>query len=157
MLPDEIAAERTALASDALRALAHATRLLTDLSDLRRVHSGALETYRPSVSLDEVLNETLADLGPGGPEITLSIPEDLPDVIADVDLLSRILTSLIADALRRSHAASRRLEAACPVPPRAARRWRAHELPSGCDRITGCPPRSACDPVAGAPGRRSRP
>jgi two-component system, OmpR family, sensor histidine kinase KdpD len=97
-------AERTALASDARRALAHVTRLLTDLRDLRRVQSGALETYQRSVSLDEVLGETLADLGPGGPEITLSIPEDLPDVIADVDLLSRILTSLIADALHRSQA-----------------------------------------------------
>ena len=97
-------AERAALASDARRALAQVTRLLTDLRDLRRVHSGALETYQRSVSLDEVLEETLADLGPGGPEITLSIPEDLPDVIADADLLSRILTSLIADALHRSHA-----------------------------------------------------
>jgi two-component system sensor histidine kinase KdpD len=97
-------AERAALASDARRALAQVTRLLTDLSDLRRVHSGALETYQRSVRLDEVLVETLADLGPGGPEITLSVPEDLPDVIADVDLLSRILTSLIADALHRSHA-----------------------------------------------------
>ncbi len=97
-------AERTALASDAHGALAHVSRLLTDLRDLRRVHSGALETYQRPVSLDEVLEETLADLGPGGPEITLSIPEDLPDVIADVDLLSRILTSLIADALHRSHA-----------------------------------------------------
>jgi two-component system sensor histidine kinase KdpD len=97
-------AERAALASGARRALAQVTRLLTDLRDLRRVHSGALATYQRSVSLDEVLEETLADLGPGGPEITLSIPEDLPDVIADVDSLSRILTSLIADALHRGHA-----------------------------------------------------
>jgi two-component system, OmpR family, sensor histidine kinase KdpD len=109
-------AERAALASDARRALAQVTRLLTDLRDLRRVHSGALETYQRSVSLDEVLEETLADLGPGGPEITLSIPEDLPDVIADVDLLSRILTGLIADALHRSMLPAR------PRSPRPATR-----------------------------------
>jgi len=98
------AAELAGLASDARRALAQVTRLLTDLRDLRRAHSGALETYQRSVSLDEVLEEALDDLGPGGPEISLSIPDDLPDVIADADLLTRILTSLIAGALHRSHA-----------------------------------------------------
>ena len=117
--PGITSAQRTALASNARRALAQVTRLLTDLRDLRRVHSGALETYQRSVSLDEVLEETLADLGPGGPEINLSIPEDLPDVIADVDLLSRILTSLIADALHRSHAG---------CPPALAAAYRASRI-----------------------------
>ena len=40
----------------------------------------------------------------GGPEITLSLAEDLPDVIADSAWLTRILASLTAEALHRSPA-----------------------------------------------------
>ena len=50
------------------------------------------------------MEASLDDLGPGGHHITLSTPEDLPDVIADAALLTRILTSLMADALHRSPA-----------------------------------------------------
>ena len=94
--------ERTARAADARRAVARIGMLLTDLNDLRRLQTGALETYLRPVDLDEVLAAALEDLGPGGPELTLSVPEDLPDVIADADLLTRILTGLIAEALHRS-------------------------------------------------------
>ena len=76
--------------------------LLTDLKDLRRLQTGALETYLRPVDLDEVLEAALEDLGPGGPAITLSVPEDLPDVIADAGQFTRILTGLIAEALHRS-------------------------------------------------------
>ena len=94
--------ERAALVADARRAVARVSMLLTDLKDLRRLQTGALETYLRPVDLDEVLAAALEDLGPGGPAITLSVPEDLPDVIADADLLTRILTGLTAEALHRS-------------------------------------------------------
>ncbi|MDT0469515.1 histidine kinase [Streptomyces gibsoniae] len=45
---------------------------------------------------------SLDDLGPGGHTLDLRLPEDLPDVIADASLLSRVLASLAADALRHS-------------------------------------------------------
>ena len=48
-----------------------------------------------------MLAAALEDLGPGGQQITLRAAEDLPDVIADAALLTRILTSLLADALQR--------------------------------------------------------
>jgi two-component system, OmpR family, sensor histidine kinase KdpD len=94
--------ERAALASDAHRAVSYVSRLITDLSDLGRLRAGALETYLRQVDLDEVLAAVLEDLGPGTPDIALSLPEDLPDVIADADLLARILTSLTAGALNDS-------------------------------------------------------
>ena len=94
--------ERAARAADARRAVARISMLLTDLRDLRRLQAGALDTYLRAVDLDEVLAAALEDLGPGGPPVTLSLPEDLPDVIADAALLTRILTSLIAEALHRS-------------------------------------------------------
>jgi two-component system sensor histidine kinase KdpD len=94
--------ERAALVAAARRAVDRIGRLVTDLSDLSRLHAGTLETYLRPVDLDDVIAASLDDLGPGGHHITLSTHEDLPDVIADAELLTRILTSLMADALHRS-------------------------------------------------------
>jgi two-component system sensor histidine kinase KdpD len=96
--------ERATLAAAARRAVDRIGRLVADLSDLSRLHAGALETYLRPVDLDEVIAASLDDLGPGGPQITISTPEDLPEVIADAAILIRILTSLMADALHRSPA-----------------------------------------------------
>jgi two-component system, OmpR family, sensor histidine kinase KdpD len=94
--------KRAALAADAHRSVSYVCRLIADLSDLGRLHAGALETYLRQVDLDEVLSAVLEELGPGAPDIALSLPEDLPDVIADAGLLTRILTSLTAWALHHS-------------------------------------------------------
>ena len=98
------AEENAALGSSARLALDRVARLVNDAGDLSRLHAGALETYLRPVDLDEVISASLEDLGPGGHNITLQTPEDLPDVIADAALLTRILTSLMADALHRSPA-----------------------------------------------------
>ena len=93
-----------ALLATARHAVDQVSRLVDDLSDLSRLHAGAVETYLRPVDLDEVIAACLDDLGPGSQHITLSTAEDLPDVITDPTLLSRILTTLLADALRRSPA-----------------------------------------------------
>jgi two-component system, OmpR family, sensor histidine kinase KdpD len=98
------AAENADLVASARQALDRVARLVTDMSDLSRLHAGALETYLRPVDLDDVIAACLEDLGPGGHHITLDTPEDLPDVIADAALLTRILTSMMADALHRSPA-----------------------------------------------------
>ena len=97
-------AENADLVASARLALGRVASLVTDASDLSRLHAGALETYLRPVDLDEVIAACLDDLGPGGHHVTLDTPEDLPDVIADAALLTRILTSLMADALHRSPA-----------------------------------------------------
>jgi two-component system sensor histidine kinase KdpD len=94
--------QRATLASQACHAVGRADRIIADLRDLRHLQAGALDTYLRAVDLDEVLAAALEDLGPGGPDIMLSVPEDMPDVIADADLLARILTALTAEALHRS-------------------------------------------------------
>lgn len=96
--------DRAALVAAARRAVDRIGRLVTDLSDLSRLHAGALETYIRPVDLDDVVAAALDDLGPGGQRITLSTSGDLPDVIADAEFLTRILASLMADALHRSPA-----------------------------------------------------
>ena len=88
----------------ARHAVDQVSRLVDDLSDLSRLHAGAVETYLRPVDLDEVMAACLDDLGPGSQQVTLSTAEDLPEVIADATLLTRILTSLLADALQRSPA-----------------------------------------------------
>jgi len=101
---DLTAADRAALVGTARRAVDQVNRVIADLRDLGRLHAGAVETYLRPVDLDEVLAAALEDLGPGGQHVTLSTAEDLPDVIADGALLTRMLTSLVADALARNPA-----------------------------------------------------
>jgi two-component system, OmpR family, sensor histidine kinase KdpD len=93
--------DRARLLAQAARAVDQVSRLVDDLRDLSRLHAGAVETYLRPVDLDEVLAASLDDLGPGRQEVTLSLAEDLPDVIADATLLTRTLTSLLADAAHR--------------------------------------------------------
>lgn len=81
-------------------AVRRAGRLVTDLDDLSRLYGGALDLYLRPVDLDEALTAALDNLGPGGHTIDCTLPEQLPDVIADAAVLTRVLTSLAADALR---------------------------------------------------------
>jgi two-component system, OmpR family, sensor histidine kinase KdpD len=107
--------DRARLLAEATRAVDQVSRLLDDLRELSRLHAGAIETYLRPVDLDEVLAASLDDLGPGRREVSLSLAEDLPDVIADAALLTRILTSLLADAVHRSPAGPPPvLTASCP-------------------------------------------
>ncbi len=76
--------------------------LVGDLVDVSRLHTGTLEVFLRPVDLDEVLAVALGDLGAGGHALTVRLPEDLPDVIADAALLTRLVTDLAAQALRRS-------------------------------------------------------
>ena len=93
--------DRAGLLAQAARAVDQLSRLLDDLRDLSRLHTGAIETYLGPVDLDEVLGASLDDLGPGRQAVSVSLAEDLPDVIADATILTRILASLLADASYR--------------------------------------------------------
>ena len=96
--------DRVVLLASARGAVDAVSRVVDDLRDLSRLHAGAVETYLRPVDLDEVMAASLDDLGPGGQHVMLSMAEDLPQVIADAALLTRILTSLLADAVARSPA-----------------------------------------------------
>ncbi|MEU7382001.1 MULTISPECIES: hypothetical protein [unclassified Streptomyces] len=69
---------------------------------LSRAHAGAPDVHLRPVDMDEVMAVALGDLGPGGHILTLEMTEDLPDVIADATVLTRVVTDLAAHALRRS-------------------------------------------------------
>jgi two-component system, OmpR family, sensor histidine kinase KdpD len=55
-----------------------------------------------SVALDELIPLALDDLGPGGHDVVVRLPEDLPDCLADAALPERVAANLIANALRHS-------------------------------------------------------
>ncbi|MDT0468617.1 DUF4118 domain-containing protein [Streptomyces gibsoniae] len=99
---DQSQLTRDQLLETARSSVRRAAQLVKDLDDLSRLHGGAIDFYLRPVDLNEVLTASLDDLGPGGHTLDLSLPEDLPDVIADASLLSRVLASLAADALRHS-------------------------------------------------------
>ena len=91
--------DRAGQLATAWRALHRIDRLAADLGALGRLHAGALETYLRPVDVDEVLAAVLDDLGPGGHHVVIGSLEGLPDVIADAELLTRVLTGLLAAAL----------------------------------------------------------
>ncbi|WP_309485307.1 DUF4118 domain-containing protein [Streptomyces sp. WELS2] len=95
-------AQWAALCDRSEQAVRRIGALVGDLLDLSRVHAGALDVHLRPVDLDEVMVVALGDLGPGGHTLTLEMTEDLPDVIADATVLTRVVTDLAAHALRRS-------------------------------------------------------
>ncbi|MEU2552650.1 DUF4118 domain-containing protein [Streptomyces sp. NPDC013313] len=96
------AAQWAALCDRSQQAVRRIGALVGDVLDLSRVHAGALDVHLRPVDMDEVMAVALGDLGPGGHTLTLEMTEDLPDVIADATVVTRVVTDLAAHALRRS-------------------------------------------------------
>lgn len=90
------------LLGTARSSVSRAVQLVSDLDELSRLHAGALDLYLRPVDLDEMLTAVMDALGPGGHTIRCSLPEQLPDVIADAAVLTRVLTALAAEAQRHS-------------------------------------------------------
>jgi two-component system, OmpR family, sensor histidine kinase KdpD len=148
--------ERAALCGTAHRALGLLGRLLADMGDLTRLHAGAVETYLRPVGIDEVVESALDDLGPGGRHIVVRIDENTPDVITDAALLSRMLTSLMADSLHRSPSASTPVLTATRLPDRVEIHIADHHIGQpGSDGAESVPLRLARD-LARAMGHRLR-
>ncbi|WP_328293570.1 DUF4118 domain-containing protein [Kineococcus sp. NBC_00420] len=80
--------------------------LIDDLLDLTRVRSGIVEPHMLVVSLHDVLELVVAEVGPGVDRVT--VPEDLPLVSTDPGLLQRVVTNLVQNALRHGRAAGDR-------------------------------------------------
>ncbi|GGM68475.1 sensor histidine kinase [Dactylosporangium sucinum] len=96
------AEQRHELAAVGQASLARLAAVITDLHHLGQARAGALDIHLRPVELDAILPAVLDDLGPGGHDIVVDAPEDLPDVIADANLLTRAVTTLAANALERS-------------------------------------------------------
>jgi len=94
--------DREELLATADESLDRLIRLVENLLDLSRLQAGALSVFIRPVALDELIPLALDDLGPGGHDVVVQLPEELPDCLADAALLERVLANLIANALRHS-------------------------------------------------------
>jgi two-component system, OmpR family, sensor histidine kinase KdpD len=94
--------DRDELLATADESLDRLIRLVENLLDLSRLQAGALSVFIRPVALDELIPLALDDLGPGGHDVVVRLPEDLPDCLADAALLERVVANLIANALRHS-------------------------------------------------------
>jgi two-component system sensor histidine kinase KdpD len=74
-------------------------RLVGRLLDASRVQMGALHVFfRPTV-LSEVTSSALAGLGPIQSRVEVDVPESLPEVQTDPELLERVIANLVENAL----------------------------------------------------------
>jgi two-component system, OmpR family, sensor histidine kinase KdpD len=79
-------------------------RIAATLVELSTLQFGALDVLPRAVDLDEVLTAALDGLGPERCQLSLDVADGLPEVVADAAVLTRVLSNLIARALRRSPA-----------------------------------------------------
>ncbi len=76
-------------------------RLVTNLLDMTRIQSGALELHRAPVALDELVSEALGALGLSpAHRVALDLPADLPLVDVDHVLVGQVLANLLENADR---------------------------------------------------------
>jgi two-component system sensor histidine kinase KdpD len=73
--------------------------LVGNLLDASRLQAGVVSTSLERVRLEELVGRALIGLG-SLDRVVLQIPEDLPDVIADVGLAERVLANVLENALR---------------------------------------------------------
>jgi two-component system sensor histidine kinase KdpD len=77
-------------------------RLVSNLLDMTRIQSGALELRRTRTTLPQLLEDALAALGSSAQmgRVRWEAPLDLPDVDVDPVLISQVLANLIDNATR---------------------------------------------------------
>ena len=75
--------------------------LIANLLDMSRVQTGALQPYLRPAAIDETALLALQGV-PGGRQVQVDIPEDLPLLRTDQGLLERALANVLANAIRWS-------------------------------------------------------
>ncbi len=78
------------------------TRLVENLLDMSRLQAGAMSVFPRPADLGEIVARSLDDLGPGGKVVLVEMPADLPEVLVDPGILERVISNLMANALRYS-------------------------------------------------------
>jgi two-component system sensor histidine kinase KdpD len=100
------AADQDELLATADESLDKLTKLVENLLDMSRLQAGAMPVFPRPADLGEVVARGLDDLGPDGRSVLLEIPTDLPEVLVDPGILERVISNLVANALRYSPAGS---------------------------------------------------
>jgi CheY-like chemotaxis protein len=92
------------------RQIAHLTRLIDDLLDLTRITRNKLQLQLRDVELQALIHDAVDSLtgatGATGHQIELRLPEEPTWLHADHDRLIQVLTNILGNAQRYSHAGS---------------------------------------------------
>jgi two-component system sensor histidine kinase KdpD len=75
-------------------------RLVENLLDMSRLQAGALSVFPSAIRLDEAVAVALDAVGPDAGAVSIDVPENLPEVIADPALLERVIANVVSNALR---------------------------------------------------------
>jgi two-component system sensor histidine kinase KdpD len=73
--------------------------LVGNLLDASRLEAGVVSTSPERVRLEELVGRALLGVGDAG-RVQVDVPEDLPDVVADVGLAERVLANVLENALQ---------------------------------------------------------
>jgi two-component system sensor histidine kinase KdpD len=76
--------------------------LANQLEDVAKARAGALDVRIRQVDVAEVVAAALGELGPGNHAVNVVLPEDMPNVVSDAAVLTRVVTALAANAIRLS-------------------------------------------------------
>jgi two-component system sensor histidine kinase KdpD len=90
--------DRAALLDAVVQATARLTSMVSDLLDMSRLQTGAVQPALADVALDEVVDRVLKEL----PDSARVRVEPLPPARVDPGLLERVLANLLSNALRHS-------------------------------------------------------
>jgi two-component system sensor histidine kinase KdpD len=84
------------------------TRLVTNLLDMTRIEAGVLTLNRSTVSVKDLITESIAAMGSTLQEnsISVTVPDDFPEVDIDRVLMGQALINLLDNAARHSPAHS---------------------------------------------------
>ena len=100
------------------RQLRYLTRLVDDLLDVSRIHSGKIELRKELVSLEDVIEQAIAAVRPALQErkhrLTTSLPPGPVQLRADLVRLTQILANLLTNAIRYTDEGGE-IEVACQV------------------------------------------
>ena len=86
--------------------LGQLSQLLASLLDVSRLQAGVLPVFPRPAILEEVIASALGGIGPQARAVIVRIPREMPRIMADPQLLERVIANVTANALRYSPSGS---------------------------------------------------
>ena len=82
------------------------TRMVNQLLDVAAIEGGRMKILKEPISLADMLprmiDANVTALNENGNRVVLDIPDWLPDISADIDVIERVLSNILANAMRHT-------------------------------------------------------